>query len=176
LPRSSGLDFGELFAFCDLHVSRWRLRRVANPLEYLSIPMYYDRQGFPLQAEHPDDLRNDEGWRMPVLTWAMKMQDPAYHRVAEDDFPDGTWLSTVWLGLDHSHGFGPPTIFETMYFSGRTETRLTPTGIELETRPTLEFPHPETGEMIGQLRSMTEEEALAGHHGVARRLRKRWEV
>src|SRR5215475_1779613 len=125
LPRSSGLDFGELFAFCDLHVSRWRLRRVANPLEYLSIPMYYDRQGFPLQAEHPDDLRNDEGWRMSVLTWAMKMQDPAYHRVAEDDFPDGTWLSTVWLGLDHSHGFGPPTIFETMYFSGRTETRLT---------------------------------------------------
>lgn len=29
----------------------------------------------------------------------------------------GERLSTVWLGLDHSFGFGPPLIFETMLFA-----------------------------------------------------------
>jgi len=141
--------------------------------------MYYDRQGFPLQAEHPHDLEEHAGWpgvAMPVLTWAMKMEDPDYKRVAEDTFPDESWLSTVWLGMDHSHGFGQPTIFETMYFAERTEVTILPNGVAMRTRPTLEFPDPETGELVEQLRYMTEEEALASHHGIARRLRKRWEV
>lgn len=25
-------------------------------------------------------------------------------------------VSTVWLGLDHNHGYGPPMLFETMLF------------------------------------------------------------
>ena len=32
---------------------------------------------------------------------------------------DGEWsVSTVWLGLDHSFGCGPPLIYETMIFGG----------------------------------------------------------
>jgi len=27
-------------------------------------------------------------------------------------------VSTVWLGIDHQHGDGPPLIFETMIFGG----------------------------------------------------------
>lgn len=27
-------------------------------------------------------------------------------------------ISTVFLGIDHSHGFGPPLLFETMIFGG----------------------------------------------------------
>lgn len=30
----------------------------------------------------------------------------------------GTEVSTVWLGLDHGFGYGPPLIFETMIFGG----------------------------------------------------------
>jgi hypothetical protein len=32
---------------------------------------------------------------------------------------DGRWVSTVWLGLDHSFGSGPPLIFETMVFRSK---------------------------------------------------------
>jgi hypothetical protein len=48
-----------------------------------------------------------------------------YYRVALTCFPDGTdrktadwWVSTVWLGLDHSFGIGrrKPLIFETKVF------------------------------------------------------------
>lgn len=38
-----------------------------------------------------------------------------YHRVAETQIGP-YWISTVYLGLDHSYGHGPPLIFETMIF------------------------------------------------------------
>ena len=38
-------------------------------------------------------------------------------RVATYGFPDGTTVSTVFLGIDHSFGFGGPSLwFETMVF------------------------------------------------------------
>ena len=35
-------------------------------------------------------------------------------RVAIDTIKDGSYVSTVFLGLDHSHGQGTPILFETM--------------------------------------------------------------
>jgi hypothetical protein len=36
----------------------------------------------------------------------------------ETTLPDGKWVSTVWLGIDHRFGGdGPPLIFESMVFS-----------------------------------------------------------
>jgi hypothetical protein len=32
-------------------------------------------------------------------------------------------LSTVFLGIDHQYGDGPPLVFETMFFSHETEER-----------------------------------------------------
>jgi hypothetical protein len=32
--------------------------------------------------------------------------------------PTPYWVSTVFLGLDHNHGEGPPLVFETMVFKG----------------------------------------------------------
>lgn len=61
-------------------------------------------------------------------------------RVAETTLPNGRWVSTVWLGLDHQYGDGPPLIFETMVFPGKDD--------------------------IGELdceRYSTEADALAGH-------------
>lgn len=62
--------------------------------------LYYDRQGKP--------LTDDE--------WSTQFRSQEAKRVAETTLPDGTWISTVWLGLDHSFGAGPPLIFETMVF------------------------------------------------------------
>jgi hypothetical protein len=82
--------------------------------------------------------------------------------VAYDDLPDGSYLSTVWLGLDHGFG-GRPLIFETMRFTGK------------ERGESMEFPDPfgEDGETTNQLRYTTEEEALAAHHAIVRTIRIR---
>jgi hypothetical protein len=67
---------------------------------------YYDRQGQPITN---------------VFAWGKKLEDRAYQRVAETTLPDGKWISTVWLGLDHNYGDGPPLIFESMVFPKRGE-------------------------------------------------------
>jgi len=59
---------------------------------------YYDRQGNPLT----------------FMEWA---SSTAERRVAYTKVGDTT-ISTVWLGLDHQFGDGPPLIFETMVFEG----------------------------------------------------------
>ena len=86
---------------------------------------HYDRKGQP----------------MDFMEWAKSFKNNELRRVAEDTLPDGKWVSTVWLGLNHNFSQdGPPLIFETMVF-------------------------PNDGDM-GELdadRYSTEEEALAGH-------------
>jgi hypothetical protein len=62
------------------------------------VGMYYDREGNELSLEQ----------------WAV-YHEVQNKRVAETDVED-FWVSTVWLGLDHSYGDGPPLIFETMVF------------------------------------------------------------
>src|SRR5262249_41846496 len=101
--------------------------------------------------------------------------DMEYRRVAHDDLPDGSYLSTVWLGLDHGHGLGPPLIFETMRFQGDVSESQWVMGGRVSTfeyHGSLEFPDifdPEGG-TTEQLRYTTEEEALAAHHEIVRRI------
>jgi len=151
----------DLFAFVDLHASRWRLR---SPWQRTlsMIVQYYDRQGFPIPAES-DESSSEPGWMLPMLQWAQMMEDPDYKRVAYDELPDGSYLSTVWLGLDHAHGLGPPLIFETMRFPNDG------------TFAQMEFPDifGESDETVECLRYGSEEEALAAHHEIVRRLRIR---
>lgn len=91
---------------------------------------YYDRQGNPISMEE----------------WVEGLR-PDNKRVASTTV-NGVWVSTVWLGLDHGWGSGPPIIFETMAFA-----RGLGFG-ELDSR-----------------RYATEEEALAGHEAVVLRAR-----
>src|SRR3954462_13302268 len=58
--------------------------------------MYYDRQGKEIE----------------FVDWATRA--PKYRRVLGDHVV-GYWISTIWLGLDHS--FGNKRIFETMIWS-----------------------------------------------------------
>jgi hypothetical protein len=53
-----------------------------------------------------------------LMTWARWLQNTTdARRVAIDDFTGGR-VSTVFLGLDHSLGNGPPILFETLIFGG----------------------------------------------------------
>jgi hypothetical protein len=157
------LDFAELFAWCDLHVSRWHTLPVTQG--FISRPMYYDRDGFPIPA--------DRQWPA-VLVWA-RMKETVDPVLAQDELPDGSHLSTVWLGLDHAV-MGAPLIFETMRFAAAADTFVIPgSGREVPHHPAIAFPDPfgEPGEETGQLRYTTAEEALAAHHEIVRRLRLR---
>lgn len=52
-----------------------------------------------------------------LLEWARWFEDnPKKRVVKQDELPNGYWISTIFLGLDHSFGSGPPLIFETMAF------------------------------------------------------------
>lgn len=66
---------------------------------------YYDKDGHPITMEEMAALHNDM----------------SYKRVWETTLPDGRWISTVWLGLDHSFGDTSPLIFETMVFRSKTD-------------------------------------------------------
>ena len=39
-------------------------------------------------------------------------------RVTVTNLPDDVTVSTVFLGIDHSYGDGPPVLWETMIFGG----------------------------------------------------------
>ena len=51
------------------------------------------------------------------MEWA-KWFETADRRVAKTTVNDEVNVSTVFLGLDHSFGDGPPLLFETMIFGG----------------------------------------------------------
>lgn len=61
-----------------------------------------------------------------VMQWAYwKAANRERLQIALDQF-DNIGISTVFLGLDHSIGFGPPQLYETMIFGGehnRYQTR-----------------------------------------------------
>ena len=51
-----------------------------------------------------------------LMTWAAWFEKADRHVAKEER--DGVRVSTVFLGLDHSFGQGPPLLFETMIFGG----------------------------------------------------------
>ena len=65
---------------------------------------YYDRYGKPID----------------LMAWA-KLHNNAKYKIVQQDRVLDMFLSTVWLGLDHSFGSGPPLIFETMLFNAGEE-------------------------------------------------------
>jgi hypothetical protein len=52
------------------------------------------------------------------MKWGRWMED-GNRQVALDSVGGGAYVSTVFLGLDHSFGDGPPLLYETMIFGGR---------------------------------------------------------
>ena len=69
-------------------------------------PRYYGIDGQPISEQ----------------AWA-RMHDSQQRIVGSTTvaFNPEVWVSTVWLGLDHGYGDGPPIIFETMVFGGEDD-------------------------------------------------------
>lgn len=69
------------------------------------MPGYYDRDGIPMTD---------------VLDWARSFETSdrrvALTKITGDSPPKVIEVSTVFLGIDHSFGDGPPLLFETMTF------------------------------------------------------------
>lgn len=97
-------------------------------------PMYYHRDGTPYTGT-PADPKG-------TLAWGKDFENQKLKRVAYTDIPGKGHVSTVWIGLDHSFGDGPPLIFESMFFGEGDED---------------------------QERYSTESEALAGHERMVKK-------
>lgn len=54
-----------------------------------------------------------------LMKWARWYQSADRH--VRDTARDDVRVSTVFLGLDHSHGHGPPVLYETMLFVNGAE-------------------------------------------------------
>jgi hypothetical protein len=52
-----------------------------------------------------------------LAAWG-RMFDDSDHRIVGFDMVEDVRVSTVFLGLDHNFGGGPPLLFETMVFGG----------------------------------------------------------
>jgi hypothetical protein len=58
-----------------------------------------------------------------LMTWAKWMEvDGARHVKREQIGP--SWVSTVFLGIDHNFGDGPPILWETMVFGGKLDQEM----------------------------------------------------
>lgn len=86
--------------------------------------MYYDKNGKQID----------------LMAWAELLNDFNYKVIKQETLENGKWISTVWLGLDHSFDNGKLLIFETMVFSAR-----------------------ENMKELAMERYSTEEEAIEGH-------------
>ncbi len=53
-----------------------------------------------------------------LMTWATWLETSDDARRVAFDTIDGVDVSTVFLGLDHRFGSGPPVLFETLVFGG----------------------------------------------------------
>lgn len=88
-----------------------------------------------------------QGRQISMTEWGRMFSDEDEKRVAFTQVDDHVGVSTVWLGVDHQFGDGPPLIFETMVFGGPLDQE--------------------------QERYSTEEQARAGHEDMVKRAARR---
>jgi hypothetical protein len=107
--------------------------------------LYFDVNGQPITLER----------------WSEMLGEMHYKRVGSTMVNDKRyWVSTVWLGLDHSHGFSVrPLIFETCVFDHH----------DLVENEFLRSPYPQSYVMQ---RYATADSAKRGHRRIIKKLRE----
>lgn len=60
-----------------------------------------------------------KGREIDINEWGALKRNPGYSTIKQTVFPNGMWVSTVWLGMDLGWDQGPPLIFETMVFPSK---------------------------------------------------------
>lgn len=73
---------------------------------------HYDRDGNPIDQNTCVQLMEDSYIRVALGSLVTDVDELA------GESGESVTVSTVWLGIDHSYGDGPPMIFETMIFGG----------------------------------------------------------
>jgi len=68
--------------------------------------LYYDKQGNPISMEE----------------WAALFEDFESRVIGKSETAAGCQVSTVWLGMNHNYGEGPPLIFETLAYCDHIST------------------------------------------------------
>lgn len=64
-------------------------------------------------------LDNGKPVQCDFQTWLRRRERDQEWRVALDNIGDRITVSTVFLGINHRFGDGPPILFETMIFGGK---------------------------------------------------------
>ena len=79
--------------------------------------IYYDLDGLPMSWDQWAEMwtRKNAARSKDADGHSRPEDDPT--RIGEDEIGEAL-VSTVWLGMDHGYGGGPPIIFETMIFGG----------------------------------------------------------
>jgi len=67
-------------------------------------------------------LKDKKAVPVDLITWAKWFETADLH-VAMDEIGD-VRISTVFLGLDHQFGDGPPLLFETLVFGGKLDDEM----------------------------------------------------
>jgi len=118
-----------------------------------------------------------KGEPLTLKEWDDRMGDLEYRRVGYDEIPQtsknpASYVSTVWLGIDHNFfPNGPPITFETMRFD--LVAKPSEFGGHMY-HPALEFPDPcNPDETTEQERYSTEEQASIGHKTIVRLIQER---
>lgn len=87
----------------------------------------------------------------PIPTSEAEKELAKDRTVRSTELSDGTWVSKVFLALDHRHfGNGPPLLYETAVFASRTELGMR--------------------NLLEMHRYSTEAEAISGHEAAVQRL------
>jgi hypothetical protein len=121
-------------------------RRPANRWFTLNYILRPDHSIEPVQTDNPDGTINRDAF----LRWGQWFENHENRQVAHTKFADGSFLSTVFLGIDHGHGrTDRPVLFESMIFSAAKRFN------EITAR---EYP-----EEVDMRRYCTWDEAVAGH-------------
>ena len=67
-------------------------------------------------------LERHKAVRVDIGKWGKWFEKTERH--VKDETIDGVRVSTVFLGLDHSFGDGPPLLFETLIFDGKLDGEM----------------------------------------------------
>lgn len=144
-----------------------------NDAERFELPHIFDAAESPLMDElSPLGYYDRSGNVISFRDWArLKAWDETrqreYTRVAQTTVGD-YWISTVWIGLNHNFGDGPPLIFETMVFNKSFPDQ--PPLSELFNSD-VERPEFTNWTDLDMRRYSTEEEALLGHEEMVEKVR-----
>lgn len=107
--------------------------------------------------------------------WTMLFEMRESYRIVKQEYIGNYWISTVWLGLNHNYGFGPPLIFETMVFnhSMPRPPRFPETeyGTDEFDQWLEDYPEQTSASDLDCERYATEEQATKGHEAMVEKVR-----